>query len=68
MHNNKKRDWIEGGESFGALFLKKVPCLANIGRFPNFLDLTLELLSEIWQGLDLKAQNSARRPFELDPF
>ena len=31
-----KRDWIGGGD--GALFLKKVPFLANIRCFPNFLD------------------------------
>ena len=38
MQSTYKRDWIEGGEIFGALFLKKVPILAKIGHHPNFLD------------------------------
>ena len=32
----------EVGEVFGALFLKKVPFLANTGCYPTFLDYALQ--------------------------
>ena len=38
MQNTKKKDWTGGGEIFGVLFSKKVPFMANIERYPKFLD------------------------------
>ena len=38
MQNIYKKDWIEGGDNFGALFWKKVSFLGNIERCPKFLD------------------------------
>ena len=33
-----EKDLDRGNEIFGAFFSKQLPVLANIGRYPNFLD------------------------------